>query len=61
MPFGRTRMATYSLHAAQEELDDLIDRSEKGETVGILRSSGRRVSLVALAAERARLADGPAE
>ncbi|MFC7051660.1 hypothetical protein ACFQI3_03040 [Hansschlegelia quercus] len=54
-------MATYSLHAAQEELDDLIDRSEKGETVGILRSSGRRVSLVALAAERARLADGPAE
>ena len=53
-------MATYSLHTAQKELDDLIDRSERGETIEILCPSGRRVRLVALTAdEKAKLADEP--
>ncbi|MET0313083.1 MAG: hypothetical protein ABW275_01685 [Hansschlegelia sp.] len=52
-------MATYSMHTAQKELDDLIDRSERGETIEILCPSGR-VRLVAVTAdEKAKLADEP--
>lgn len=55
-------MATYSLSAAQQELDDLIDRSERGQIVEILAPSGGRARLVAMTIEeQARLGDDTVE
>ena len=55
-------MATYTIQAAQAELEILVDRAEAGENIEILSPKGGLVRIVPLTAdEKARLADEPIE